>query len=211
MMIAAKRGAPVLRKEHNIALELQKAADLRRKRIEHEKNLQNAKEEYIKAWDLIEVYHSDRGWKKLSQAIRVMNSLSSEAARLKAIKEQITIRVKGFGWKEAAHAWSKGGTAYDSSELMKHFVNVILPMEAKLGVPSEPTFKVQDNTTKYALGTDLGLSVVNVELNTKSVEDLKTEAMMERARREAEGETDCDANLQAQRIGIEPAPIVDGS
>eukprot|EP00956_Cyclotella_meneghiniana_P015579 scaffold23959_cov59-Cyclotella_meneghiniana.AAC.1 len=69
-------------------------------------------------------------------------------------------------------------------------------MEAKLGIPSEPIFKVQDNTTKYALGTDSGLSVENVALNTKSVEDLKAEAMMERERREAEGETDRDANLQ---------------
>ena len=64
-MIAAKRGAPALRKEHNVALKLQKEADLRRKRIEHEKNLENAKEEYIKAWDLIDIYHSERGWKKL--------------------------------------------------------------------------------------------------------------------------------------------------
>ena len=195
-MIAAKRGAPSLRKEHDVALKLQKEADLRRKRVEHEKNLENAKEEYIKAWDLIDIYHSERGWKKLSQARRIFNSISSEPTRLKAVKEQITIRVKGFGWKEAAHAWSKGGTAYDSLELMNHFVNVILPMEAKLGIPSEPIFKVQDNTTKYALGTDSGLSVENVALNTKSVEDLKAEAMMERARREAEGETDRDANLQ---------------
>lgn len=199
-MIAAKRGAPALRKEHNVALNLQKEADLRRKRIEHEKNLENAKEEYIKAWDLIDVYHSDRGWKKLSQARRVFNSLSSEPARLKAVKEQITIRVRGFGWKEAAHAWSKGGTAYDSLELMKHFVDVILPMEAKLGVPCEPRFKIQDNTAKYALGTDSGLSVENVALNTKSVEDLKAEAMMERERREAEGETDRDANLQSHTM-----------
>eukprot|EP00956_Cyclotella_meneghiniana_P011123 scaffold15566_cov34-Cyclotella_meneghiniana.AAC.1 len=150
-MIAAKRGAPTLRKEHDVALKLQKEADLRRKRVEHQKNLENAKEEYIKAWDLIDIYHSERGWKKLSQAMRVFNGISSEPTRLKAVKEQITIRVKGFGWKEAAHAWSKGGTAYDSLELMKHFVDVILPMEAKLGIPSEPDFKLQDNTTKYAL------------------------------------------------------------
>ena len=76
-VIAAKRGAPALRKEHNDALEVQKAADLTRKRIEHERQLDNAKEEYIKAWDLIEIYHSERGWKKLSQARRVMNGLPS--------------------------------------------------------------------------------------------------------------------------------------
>ena len=199
-MIAAKRGAPALREEHNSALNLQKAADLRRKQIEHEKNLENAKEEYIKAWDLIEIYHSERGWKRLSQALRVMNGLSSESARLRAVKEQITIRVNGFGWEEAAHAWSKSGVAYSSSELMKHFVEVVLPMEEKLGIPIEPPLKFQDNTTKYTLGTQSGLSVDNVGMNIKSTEEIKADAMMERARRESVGETDRDANLQAHTM-----------
>ena len=33
--------------------------------------MENAKEEYIKAWDYIEIYHSECGWKKLSQVWRV--------------------------------------------------------------------------------------------------------------------------------------------
>jgi hypothetical protein len=33
--------------------------------------MENAKEEYINAWDYIEIYHSECGWKKLSQVWRV--------------------------------------------------------------------------------------------------------------------------------------------
>jgi hypothetical protein len=122
-VIAAKHGAPSQLKEHTEALEVQKAADLTRKQIEHETQLVNAKEEYIKALDLIEIYYSERGWKKLSQARRVMNGLPSERARLGAVKEQIMIQVKGFGWKDVAHAWSKGNVSFNSAEFMEHFVN----------------------------------------------------------------------------------------
>ena len=199
-VLAAKRGAPALRKEHNDALEVQKAADLTRKRIEHERQLDNAKEEYIKAWDLIEIYHSERGWKKLSQARRVMNGLPSERARLRAVKEQIMIQVNGFGWEDVAHAWLKGNVPYNSAELMEHFVNVVLSMTEERGVPNEPPLKFQDNTTKYTLGTQSALIVNHASMNTKTTEQIKAEAMVERARREVEGETDRDANLQTHSM-----------
>ena len=91
--------------------------------------IEKAKEAYIRAWKLIEIYRSERGWKTLSQSWRTFNQLSSESARLRAVKEQIVIRWKGFGWDEAAHAWSKDQRPYSSLELMNHFVKVVLPME----------------------------------------------------------------------------------
>jgi hypothetical protein len=60
--------------------------------------------------------------------------------------------VQGFGWDKAAHEWSKTNVAYISMELMKHFVDVVLPME-KDGVPLKALLRFQDNTTKYTLGT----------------------------------------------------------
>ena len=199
-VIAAKHGAPSQQKEHTHALEVQKAADLTRKQIEHETQLVNAKEEYIKALDLIEIYYSERGWKKLSQARRVMNGLPSERARLGVAKEQIMIQVKGFGWEDVAHAWSKGNVSFNSAEFMEHFVNVVFLMTEECGVPYEPPPKFQDNTTKYTLGTQSALIVNHVSMNTKTTEQIKAEAMVERARREMEGETDRDANLQTHSM-----------
>ena len=46
LIVAAKRGAPGLRRVHDDALKLQKRADLKRHQIEHEKNIENAKEQY---------------------------------------------------------------------------------------------------------------------------------------------------------------------
>ncbi len=180
-VVAAKCGAKNLKKEHDDALELQKKADLKRKQAEQERRVEKAKEEYIKAWDLIEIYESERGWKTLSQSWRTYNQLPSEAARLRAVKEQILIRVKGFGWDKAAHAWSKNDVAYSSMELMKHFVDVVLPME-KDGVPLKPLLRFQDNTTKYTLRTTSALSTEHADTNSKTTEQIEAEAMMERAR-----------------------------
>eukprot|EP00956_Cyclotella_meneghiniana_P019144 scaffold32561_cov32-Cyclotella_meneghiniana.AAC.5 len=90
-VMAAKRGSKNLKKEHDQALESQKRADLARKQAEQEQIVEKAKEAYIRAWELIEIYRSERGWKTLSQSWRTFNQLSSESARLRAVKEQIVI------------------------------------------------------------------------------------------------------------------------
>jgi hypothetical protein len=59
----------------------------------------------------------------------VYNSLASELAKLKAVKEQILIRSKGTIGEEAAHKWSQNGYYYLSKELLNHFICVVLPME----------------------------------------------------------------------------------
>jgi hypothetical protein len=183
-------------------LEVQKAADLMRKQIEHERQLDNAKEECKKAWDLIEIFRWERGWKKSSQARtrRVMNGLPCERARLRAVKEKIMIRVKGFGWEDVAHAWSKGSVPYNSAELMEHFVNVVLPMTEESRAPNEPPLKFEDNTSKCTLGTQSALLVNHASMNTKATEQIKAEAMAECARSEMEGKIDRDANLQTHSM-----------
>ena len=78
---------------------------------------------------------------------------------------------------------------------MKHFVEVVLPME-KDGVPEKPLLRFQDNTTKYTLGTRSALEVELLDNHSKTAEEIEGEAMLERARREMEGETDLDASRQ---------------
>ena len=79
------------------------------------------------------------------------NSLGSESARLKAIKEQIQIRRLGFGWEAAGHQWSKDGHTFTSAELLRHFTTVVLPMETAHGIPSEPPMKMNEICGQYTL------------------------------------------------------------
>ena len=101
LIVAAKRGAPGLRRVHDDALKLQKQADLKRHQIEHEKNIEIAKEQYIVACDYFDRYNSERCWKSSEDGWVVFNQLKSESAKIKAVKEQIMIRTKGFGWDDA--------------------------------------------------------------------------------------------------------------
>ena len=77
------------------------------------------------------------------------------------------IRSKGFGWEEAGHAWSKNGQVFTSRELMKHFIEKVLPMEDELGVPDEPPMKLQSVSEKYTLGLlQILLSSIQILIQT---------------------------------------------
>ena len=57
------------------------------------------------------------------------DKIESESLRLDALKCQINIRTKGFGWKSCHHPLSKNGRKYTSQELMLHLVNMVYPFE----------------------------------------------------------------------------------
>ena len=63
------------------------------------------------------MYNSPAGWRSKSKINQEYNKLKSESAKKKAMKLQIQIRVKGFGWKNLKHAWSKNGKDYTAAEL----------------------------------------------------------------------------------------------
>jgi hypothetical protein len=132
------------------------------------------------------------------RALEVYNALPSEAARLKAVKEQITIGLKGTIGEKAGHKWSQNGYYYTSRELLDHFINVILPMEANEPVPTEPPVDFGGIVSdQHRLGTMTQLDYINDNINGVSIKQIKANALKERERRMVGGETDQDANLQS--------------
>ena len=61
---------------------------------------------------------------------------------MNAIKEQIRIRVVGFGWKDLSHPWSKDGREYTPEELKLHLVTIIIPEQAKQRIPATPSINM---------------------------------------------------------------------
>ena len=78
--------------------------------------------------------------------------LDSESKCLQAVKEQISIRRKGFGWEDFGHNWSKNGYTFTSKELFDHFVSVVLEAERSRDVPSEPDISLSVDKYHYMLG-----------------------------------------------------------
>ena len=61
-------------------------------------------------------------------------------------------RVKGLGWVQFDHAWSKGGRKYSVFELAKHLQKIIRE-EKKIAVPNEPPLIVPQRVALSVLGT----------------------------------------------------------
>ena len=203
LMVAGKRYAPRLRKAYDDALAAQHQDTLERQKLAVAKEMEKKGEEYIEGCDYLQRWHSDRCWKTKEHTLEVYNSLTSESAKLKAVKEQILIRRKGTIGEEAGHKWSQNGYYYTSKELLDHFIHVVLPMEKDRDVPTEPPVEFRGGISdQHTLGTLTDLEYINNNQSGMSIEEIKANAIKERERRELEGETDRYTNLQSN---IQPA------
>ena len=88
------------------------------------------------------MFHSPACWRTKKDAQKSFESLTSKAAKLEAVKEQIRIRVIGFGWKDLHHAWSNCGVEYPPEDLFRHLIQKIIPEQAKRGIPERPNMEL---------------------------------------------------------------------
>ena len=86
-------------------------------------------------------YFRIAGEKKISSATELQSKLTaskSENTRKELLKEQINMRVKGYGWKQFTKAFSKKGEAnIGSVQDLTEWVEQMLTDEARLQVPTE--------------------------------------------------------------------------
>ena len=141
--------------------------------------LEKATEAYAQAVLLIQSYHSPADWKTTLQVEMECDKIESESLRLDALKYQINIRTKGFGWKSCHHPWSKNGRTYTSQELMSHLVNTIFPFEIQHqhAIPINPCVdlpSLQDHLKLETTSKDAyALNKNNNKKGQKILEDAK--------------------------------------
>jgi len=145
--------APQVRKAEKVALDKQRARKDRRKEILREKKLMAAQREYANALTYIDMYHSSACWKTSSNIRKEFSNLTSMTAKKDAMKEQINIRVLGFGWDDLHHPWSKGGVDYTPEQLRDYLIATILPEQKKRTIPAIPSIKLPSRGDKNRLGT----------------------------------------------------------
>ena len=81
------------------------------------------------------------------------SKLTSITAKKKAVKEQIKVRVVGFGCKDLHHAWSKQGVDYTPEFLRDYLIETIIPEQRKRGIPNAPTANIPSRGDRNKLGT----------------------------------------------------------
>ena len=67
---------------------------------------------------------------------------------MEAIKEQIRIRILGFGWDDLHIAWSNNSIQKSPEQLLDYLNNTLIPAQTSRGVPETPKITLpsrQDN------------------------------------------------------------------
>ena len=126
IVLMAVREAPITREQNNKDLEAQARARQKKDEIARQENMDRVSEEYIEAMYLINMYHSDACIKDDPKNVTaVLNKLKSKTAKMRALKTNISIRVKGFGWQWAHTHWLKGGNNYSVAYQANHLRKII--------------------------------------------------------------------------------------
>ena len=111
-VMAAMEQAPATRVTSNDALNRQREAKRQRDELVKREELEKA---FIKCLIYHRMYHSDRCWKTAAHVKRGMKSLKLKKDKEAALRDNINMRFKGLGFKEAHTTWSKKWEKENSS------------------------------------------------------------------------------------------------
>ncbi len=114
-----------------------------------------------------------------TEAFDIFNELNSRSAKLKFVKEQILIWYLGLGWTKAYQLWSRNKHVFLPSELMEHFVTVVLPLENTEVVPDAPPMNLPGLPSLPALGTVAHDVTALEEKNNNAGLQLRINSMVE--------------------------------
>mmetsp|Transcript_29604 Transcript_29604/g.62781 ORF Transcript_29604/g.62781 Transcript_29604/m.62781 type:complete len:567 (+) Transcript_29604:520-2220(+) len=194
------KDAPRTRAVNNEAMELQRKAKQARENIKREKNMEKASEQYIEAIYYHRMYDSMACWKGSTARVSTgLKKLTSETARYEALKENIMVRVKGFGWEWAKHAWTKDKRKYTVKELAT-WLQFIIKEEKKTSIkdtmPTEPPTTTPKRKETSILGTQCEYVRSLDRKYFDNEEDFRKRANQVRMEREARGEGSMYSLLQ---------------
>ncbi len=191
-----KEYSSAMKGQFDNALKRQEDAQRRKEEIALERKIDQAQSEYIIAIYFYEQYHSKQCWATVEEATNIYQQLPTESSRLNAVKEQILIRYLGLGWKEAHHPWSSQGEMYTSSDIFRHLIETVIPLQDIMEVPDDAPINLPTapDVNKLGLQTDVALNLKVA--NSKKIAKFKQDAREERDQREAAGEGDCWHEMQ---------------
>ena len=178
----------------NIDLENQRAEKKRKRDLIKEKNLDKSTSDHIDAWFYYEKYYSTARWKTKKQIDREISTITTKTDRLKSLKIQINIYVKGLGWNDVTTPWSKNGKAFDCDYLKNHLKNIITQTKRRNITP--PQLQIPQRKRLPTLGTK-SKDIINFDAKNEEVRrKLEINAIHVRQDRELHGTLDSYQNLQ---------------
>ena len=109
--------------------------------------------EYSSALTYIEMYHSQACWRSEEGVAYQFAKITSNMARVNAVKEQIKIREIGFGWNDVHIAWSNNGRYFAGEELRDQLIDIFLSVEGRRDIPFDPKVNLPSRGERTKFGT----------------------------------------------------------
>ena len=150
----AMEDAPKTREHNNAAIDRQRERREEKEEIKRKKGFENASDEYIECLIYRAMYDSAACWKTISEVTNGLKKLKYKKDKLQALKDNIQMRFKGFGWDDWKTAWSHMGVQYTIQELAKILKGLITTeKKKKRTIPNKPPVPVPQRKAVPVLGT----------------------------------------------------------
>ena len=130
---------------------------------------------------------------------RELKRIGSNSAKLRALKDNIGIRVLGLGWSDLATPWSRNGRDLSGEELSNHLKNII-SHERKRMIPDKPPVQIPERKKLQILGTATQQLTVIEECNKLKLSGFEKHARNLKVERELVGVGDSYTNMQPQSM-----------
>ena len=92
----------------------------------------------------------------------------SNSAQLTAVKDQIRIRVLGFGWDDLHYAWSKDGVDRSPEHLLYYLPDTIIPQQTLRGIPTKPNIVLPSRGENRATLGTMARDIVQLDNNDET-------------------------------------------
>ena len=143
--------APSTRSLNNSLLEKQRKAKQQKAELAKMKIYERATEDYIDAVYYHRMYRSEACWKTVREVTNGLKNLNTKKDKYDSLKENIQIRVIGFGWTKFKQAWSKNGNPY-SIEFLADALKDIIRKSTKMEIPKSPPINIPKRKNLPVLG-----------------------------------------------------------
>ena len=159
------------RKSNVASIDAQRAMKAQKEELKKQKELANASDDYIQSLIYHSMWNSEACMKTLNDVNSCLKNLNLKKDKLQALKDNIQIRYKGFGWEEWQTKWSGGGVSLSIPELTKVLKNHMKEeIKRKRQVPDKPKVPIPQRKMMAILGTE-SKQRIKLDSNTQEEED----------------------------------------
>ena len=146
------------------------------------KGLEDASDDYIEALIYHSMWDSEACMKTVNDVTTGLKNLKYKKDKLQALKDNIQIRYKGFGWENWKRHWSHGGIQYLIPQLTKTLKDLIkeekktkrsIPEKPKVPIPQRKEMAIMGTGAKQRTKLDTNTIEAEEEFDLKSRNDWK--------------------------------------